>query len=76
MEANPSLSSSQLFLASMSWSISMKWVARVSDSLVFARLGGEGGWLLQMETRELQNGDEGELTKAKQEGEDAKHEKQ
>ena len=48
----------------------MKWVARVSDSLVFARFGGEVGWLLQMETRELQNGDEGELTKARQEGED------
>ena len=48
----------------------MKWVARVGDSLVFARFGGEVGWLLQMEIRELQNGDEGELTKARQEGED------
>ena len=39
----------------------MKWVARVGDSLVLAKLGGEGGKLLQMETRELQKGEEGEL---------------
>lgn len=48
----------------------MKCVARVSDSLVFARFGGEGGKLLQMESRELQNGEEGELTKERQEGEE------
>ena len=48
----------------------MKCVARVSDSLVLARFGGEGGMLLQMERRELQKGEEGELTKARQEGEE------
>jgi len=48
----------------------MKCVARVSDSLVFARFGGEGGKLLQMESRELQNGEEGELTKERHEEEE------
>ena len=48
----------------------MKCVARVKDSLVFARFGGEGGKLLQMERRELQKGEEGELTKERQEGEE------
>ena len=48
----------------------MKWVARVGDSLVFAKLGGEGGKLLQMETRELQKGEEGELMKERQEGDE------
>jgi len=48
----------------------MKWVARVSDSLVFARFGGEGGKLLQMERREVQKGEEGGLMKERQEGEE------
>ena len=48
----------------------MKWVARVVDSLVLAKLGGEGGKLLQMETRELQKGEEGELMKDRQEGDE------
>jgi len=48
----------------------MKWVASVSDSLVFARFGGVGGKLLQMERRELQKGEEGEFTKERQEGEE------
>jgi len=48
----------------------MKWVARVGDSLVLAKLGGEGGKLLQMETRELQKGEEGELMKERQEGDE------
>ena len=48
----------------------MKWVASVGDSLVLAKLGGEGGKLLQMETRELQKGEEGELMKERQEGDE------
>ena len=46
----------------------MKCVARVRDSLVLARFGGEGGALLQMDRRELQKGEE--LRKERQEGED------
>ena len=48
----------------------MKCVARVRDSLVLARFGGGEGMSLQMERRELQKGEEGELTKARQEGEE------
>jgi len=51
----------------------MKWVARVGDSLVLAKLDGEGGKLLQMEARELQKGEEGEegeLMKERQEGDE------
>ena len=48
----------------------MKWVAMVGDSLVLAKLGGEGGKLVQMEARELQKGEEGELMKERQEGDE------